>query len=590
MNWYLFNLIVLISSILVTGLCSVVLCFQSPSKEQKYTSYTIGAFFLYLMGNLAFYSGFEEQIMIYGLKLEIFSGFLIYFMVYEFFQRVYNIRVPRIISVLLGLWSLFLLLVCDSFSRDLSIPFCHYFYQNYYLAVDAAGKSFFVTQPGWAHTAYFITIIAYVFITLIMFCSRFVRTNRAERIDSILFFFCMFIPQVVLIIAIARGISDKKFPGFAVSGTIATIIMTVLICKEHFTNLLDHAHNLVVNSLSDPMFITDKDYFIQEINAEAKKLYPQFLNVNLNRHNRVRLPQDVQNIVTPPAILSQTDKENLRVRLNSKVYSVKVTSIDRYGHPFGYIVSLKDMTEQNYKFEQTERTNDKLRQELQCTQDKIFTMREKIVSACIQFILSKNSDIGNHMRRTSNYVLILCRQMQYMGIYNEFLNDYFIETLVQVAPLHDIGKVMIPDELLESNRILDNSELRLMKSHVTEGARIIDRIMINNKEDLYYRLAREVTLYHHEWWDGCGYESGLREQDIPLSARIIAVVDLFDSLTYKYRNDYDGYNKAFDIIVSAKGSQFDPMIIDAFIKAKSKLKDAFKNIIHSSSSLQSEEE
>lgn len=147
MGMYNLSLIILSIVGLMTGVCSVILCFQHPSKEQKYVSYTIGVVILFLIGYFAYFLGEEEQILEFGIKLQLFSGFILYLMVYEIFQRVYNIRVPHAVNIVLGLWTLFFLVICVCFSNKTELGVCHWFYQNYYLATDTAGNKFLSIKP-----------------------------------------------------------------------------------------------------------------------------------------------------------------------------------------------------------------------------------------------------------------------------------------------------------------------------------------------------------------------------------------------------------------------------------------------------------
>ena len=162
--------------------------------------------------------------------------------------------------------------------------------------------------------------------------------------------------------------------------------------------------------------------------------------------------------------------------------------------------------------------------------------------------------------------------MQAEGLYTSVLTDEYIDTLCQVAPLHDVGKFLIPDDIL-SKKNLSESEEMLLKSHVLLGAKMVDRMILNNKDDLYYKLAREVALYHHEKWNGQGYPEGLQGDNIPLSARIVTVADVFDKLSSRQaEHGKYKFDEAMDSVCSYAGRRFDPNVVKAFKNSSLKIK------------------
>jgi putative two-component system response regulator len=139
--------------------------------------------------------------------------------------------------------------------------------------------------------------------------------------------------------------------------------------------------------------------------------------------------------------------------------------------------------------------------------------------------------------------------------------------------MHDIGKISLPDELLRKPTALNPEEIHEFKKHVRIGAKIIES-MPSAEDELYLRHCRDIVLYHHERWDGTGYPSGLKGTDIPLSARIVALVDVCDSLI-ETRRHKPGFSRdeAFAIIRSASGSQFQPEMVKALLEVHSQLEN-----------------
>ena len=154
-------------------------------------------------------------------------------------------------------------------------------------------------------------------------------------------------------------------------------------------------------------------------------------------------------------------------------------------------------------------------------------------------------------------------------------DDSNLEVVISSARLHDIGKITISDLILNKMGKLTAEEYELMKTHVTEGEKIIDSIIAESGDDAFLQNAKLFTGYHHERWDGTGYPRALKGTDIPLQGRIMAVVDVYDALISdrSYKGAFT-HEKAVEIIKESKGSQFDPKIVDAFLEVSSLFKEA----------------
>ena len=180
---------------------------------------------------------------------------------------------------------------------------------------------------------------------------------------------------------------------------------------------------------------------------------------------------------------------------------------------------------------------------------------------------TRDSETGDHILRTQSYVQNLAMRLQHHPRFKDTLTDRYCELVTKSAPLHDIGKVGIPDHILLKPGKLTTEEWEVMLTHAELGAIAIE----NAEQDVdqpveFLTLAKEIARWHHERWDGKGYPDGLSGDDIPVSARLMALADVFDALisprVYKLAFSFE---KARDIIVEGRGSQFDADICDAFV-------------------------
>lgn len=184
---------------------------------------------------------------------------------------------------------------------------------------------------------------------------------------------------------------------------------------------------------------------------------------------------------------------------------------------------------------------------------------------------------GEHVFRTSILSKLIAQEIFDRGLFCGIIDENYIEYLEMAAPLHDIGKILISDAILNKKSSLTLEESKLMHEHTVLGASIIKEIMTGVQETGYLDMASDIALYHHEFWNGTGYPYGLKGEDIPLSARIMALADVFDALMSRrsYKESFS-FDKAFTLIAEGSGRQFDPRITDVFLALKAKIEEVYK--------------
>jgi len=205
---------------------------------------------------------------------------------------------------------------------------------------------------------------------------------------------------------------------------------------------------------------------------------------------------------------------------------------------------------------------------------EVQTIQDVTIVAMASLAETRDNETGNHIRRTQNYVRVLAKQMQTHPRFRDVLTDETIELLYKSAPLHDIGKVGIPDRILLKPGKLTPEEFEIMKTHTTLGRDAIlaaeARLDVSNS---FLSLAREIAYSHQEKWDGSGYPEGLSGDDIPVSARLMAVADVYDALisrrVYKAPLSHDD---AVAVIVEGSGAHFDPDLVTGFVELESEFR------------------
>ncbi len=187
----------------------------------------------------------------------------------------------------------------------------------------------------------------------------------------------------------------------------------------------------------------------------------------------------------------------------------------------------------------------------------------------------RDPETGGHIKRTQNYVKVLAKQLKQHPRFRDKLNDEVIDLLYMSAPLHDLGKIAVPDHILHKAGKLTDEEFEEMKKHTNYGH---DALRITEQklgENSFLRFAREIAYTHQEKWDGSGYPTGLKGDEIPISGRLMALADVYDALISKrvYKPPFP-HQKAVQIILEGKGKHFDADVVDAFVE----LEETFRNI------------
>ena len=201
------------------------------------------------------------------------------------------------------------------------------------------------------------------------------------------------------------------------------------------------------------------------------------------------------------------------------------------------------------------------------------------VMAFANLIENRDNSTGGHVKRTSLYVKLIAEQLRDSRQFKEILTKDYINNLVKAAPMHDIGKIAVPDAILQKPGKLTEEEFAIMKLHSEKGGEIIQETFQNLGSEDFRKMAYHVARYHHEKWNGKGYPEGLKRKDIPLSARIMAVADVFDAVSEKrcYR-DAMPLEKCFEIIEQGSGQDFDPLIVEAFMNIRDKVEQVYGEI------------
>jgi len=265
--------------------------------------------------------------------------------------------------------------------------------------------------------------------------------------------------------------------------------------------------------------------------------------------------------------------------VSSSVKCISMGADDYITKPFDPILlkaRIKSSLDKKRYYDENERFRHALQQE---NKELEMTVQEKItelssaqlaaIFAMSKLAESKDNETGAHLDRLREYCKVLAEDLAATDKYRNVIDQTYIDTIYAASPLHDVGKVGIPDNVLLKPGKLDQNEWQIMQTHTTIGAETLRAVLKQHANNNFIQMGIDIALSHHEKWDGSGYPEGLLRTGIPLSARILALGDVYDALTSKrcYKEAFS-HEKSREIILEGVESHFDPDVVEAFLRVE----------------------
>ena len=338
--------------------------------------------------------------------------------------------------------------------------------------------------------------------------------------------------------------------------------------------------NIIDEQLGNIGFLTfDKNKAYKGCNDYMGNIFPELLQYRLEQTIKSCSP-DLQNIIDQIANIEEiyknnSDKGHVHISidpflLEDRYYDGKIHLLaNSFGKLKGYTIELRDNTEHYKTLALQERYNEELAGEVDKKTRQIKTIQEKIILGMAQMVESRDLSTGGHIKRTSDVVRIFAKQLVNtdLGLTPEFLN-----LVIRSAPMHDLGKIGVDDEVLRKQGKFTDKEYEKMKKHSEIGYHMVNEILSDVEDPDFVRIAENVAHYHHEKVNGAGYPDGLKGDEIPIEARIMALADVFDALVSKrcYKEAFS-YERAYEIIEKDAGTHFDKQLAMVFLTCKEEL-------------------
>jgi len=309
-------------------------------------------------------------------------------------------------------------------------------------------------------------------------------------------------------------------------------------------------------------------YQILEIDLSQKPEYDVYMS--MIHPDDLEMVSEAHLQLLKKAVAESRERQYRLLMVDGRIKWVHVTStttIDSVENPSWSHGTIQDITDMKLIEEKLQKYNNHLEELVNDKVQEISESQMATIFALVKLSESRDDDTGAHIERTSSLCRLIAERLRALPHYMDIINDNYIDNIHMASPLHDIGKVGIPDAILLKPGKLTPSEFEIMKTHTILGFDTLYQVQKRYTQNSFLKMGMEIAKYHHEKWDGTGYPQGLSGERIPLSARIMALADVYDALRSKrvYKEAFS-HEESSAIIEEGSGKHFDPLIIKVFIE------------------------
>ena len=549
-------------------IAAIILCIIYTLIWQKRFDINITfCFFMVPFINLAYYLMYtvkKADTVIFALKITYLGGVFLTWFIMLCVLNLCRIKINRIFRLVTFVINVILYL------SVLSIGFYPIFYKG--LRVMKVGKSWHIVKDyAFMHTAFYAVIFSEVLISLAaLIYSRIRKRDVPRRVLNLLF-----IPLISCAVGyFSNHFIFTKIDIMPLMYVVSEMIYIMIVRRMILYELSDMVIETMVQSGDTGFINIGFDHSYLGSNATAKKIIPHLTDLAID--DSILISGVFDNNIVEWIKHFEDDDRNDRIIYSrgdtdgdgsDEIYNVVVNYLYDGTQKRGYQIFLADDTQNQRYIRLIDQYNSELEEEVAAKTARITNMQNKMVMGMATMVEGRDNSTGGHIRRTSEVVRILIEEMKKdpaMG-----LDDKFCEDLIKAAPMHDLGKIAVDDDILRKPGRYLPEEYEIMKTHAAKGADIVREILKDTDDEQFSILAENVAHYHHERWDGNGYPKHLKGYDIPLEARIMAIADVYDALVSKrvYKEKMS-FEEADRIIKENMGTQFDPGLYKYYAAAR----------------------
>lgn len=529
-----------------------------------------------VVSNLGFYflsssATLEEAIV--AQKMTYFAGAFLPVFYFLLVLEICHIKIPKLLNVVL------LMIQCIIYGLSCTIGKNELFYKNVSFYVKN-GNGILIREYGPFHILLPISMYFYMgaAIAVTIFALAKNRTINRRGIIAMV---------VLCVFAVGTYLFERALHiTYDFSPVVNDLLMIGALIPVYKSNLYTvyEKRDIINEQLGQKGFLTfDKKRTYQNCNEYMSNIFPELANYRVGQKLE-GCSKELQKLVDQIDKFEGKQQENSAKEhshnkltpfwINGKYYEGLIHSVtNSFGIPKGYTIELNDDTADRMIIELKERYNDELAKEVEEKTKRIREIQQKTILGMAQMVESRDLSTGGHIKRTSDVVGIFAKKL----LLSELpLDKHFLGLVIRSAPMHDLGKIGVDDAVLRKQGRFTDEEYSIMKKHSEIGYHMVKEILSGVEEEEFVSVAENVAHYHHEKINGTGYPHGLKGEEIPVEARIMALADVFDALVSKrcYKDAFS-FDKAFEIIEKDSGTHFDEQLARVFISCRTELEDYY---------------
>ena len=468
-----------------------------------------------------------------------------------------NLNVSRRLRVLM------FVLCALMFCTVLTVGHTDLFYKSAEIVTSGSGWMV-VKEYGIMHTGFYILIFGFLAANIALLFYTLLRNKQVSRRILAL----LTVPIIVSMLSYLTNhfVENDGYELLPASYVVTLFVYLLIARRMALYNISETVIESMVQS-GDTGFISVDfgDHYLGS-NERAKKIIPALEELTVDRSIRGNKALD-ENLISWIDAIKRRGKatrdlyecRDPKNGKNDRIYLVEINYLYDGTKKIGYQVFLRDDTKNQKYIDLIDHYNSELQAEVDAKTERLVAMHNNLIMSMAAMVESRDNTTGGHIRRTSEGVRLLIEEMRRDPACR--LEESFCRNIIKAAPMHDLGKIAVDDAILRKPGRYTDEEYEKMKIHAAEGARIVHEILKETDDLEFHLIAENVVHYHHERFDGSGYPDGLKGEEIPLEARIMAIADVYDALVSKrpYKEPFS-FEQADRIVLEGMGTQFDPAL------------------------------
>lgn len=515
--------------------------------------------------------GFSESVdgAILSNKINYLGSAFLPMLMFFTLAEVCRLRILPVLRILLIVFSCFVLFL------SFTVGYSDIYYKTVEFVVQS-GAGNYVATYGWGHDVFNVMIILYAVLDI----GVIVYACMMRRFVSLKNIFAMFMLELVTVSSffISRHMENDMlcmpFVYLADQVFLLYISLNVKwydIARSVMQSLEKDNGNAFVSFTSTGEYLG--------CNEIALKFFPKLVQCRVDRP--IPSGHEMGDLFKP--LLEQAVNTKLRHALKfwyaNRHFRCTARTIPVWNVMQICLFRIEDDTKVQMYVDMLGKDHNQLVKVVEQNAQAVSAIQEQMIVGMANMVESRDGNTGGHIKRTSQVIRILASEMRKDMAYSR--TDSFYDALISAAPMHDLGKIAIDDEILRKPGRFTDSEFAQMKTHAEKGAVIVENLLSGIEDPFFVQLSKNVANFHHERFDGTGYPLGLKGDAIPVEARIMAVADVYDALvSSRCYKDSMSYDKAGEIILAGMGTQFDPTLQKYFMDCEAKLREYYRTVEH----------